>query len=85
MDKLNNRPPGMYVGEAEVSLSALHEAIDAAARLLGKHVFPSVEIRGDRQQCDNFARDIVAVAEMLQTLTKAITDGRKVSDNGVPN
>jgi hypothetical protein len=72
------KEPGFYMGEVEVSINSLHEAIEAAERLVGKHVYSNVGVHGDKEQCERFASDVVAAAQMLLTLTKAITEGRPV-------
>jgi hypothetical protein len=72
------KEPGFYMGEVEVSINSLHEAIEAAERLVGKHVYGNVGVHGDKEQCERFGKDVLAAAQMLLTLTKAITDGRPV-------
>jgi hypothetical protein len=69
---------GLYQGEVSLKASDLNEAIAAAERLLGVHIYPGVQVQGDQKQCLAFAEDVVKVAQMLQKLSGAIVGGKPV-------
>lgn len=84
MDKLSSkfmdRPDGtMYAGEVTLKASDLEEAVAAAERLTGKHIYDKVEINGDSGECMQFASDVVKVAEVFKVLTSAITKANPLS------
>ncbi len=80
LDDFEERESGVYMSEVEVSMSELREALAAAERLLAKGVFTTVELHGERAQCDAFADGVHIVARMLRTLSRALTSGSKLPD-----
>ena len=83
-DKPRSNEPVVFMGEVSVGMKELHDAIDAADRLLNP-VY-EVEYRAKAGAApgakERFIEDVVAVAQMLRQLTLAITQAKPVGGNG---
>jgi hypothetical protein len=69
---------GFYEGEVTISIDDMSDAVEAARRLLDNASYNKVKMGGDQQQCIDFGKDVVKVAEMLMKMTVAVADARMI-------